>query len=117
MSKLAKICLGVLLIIILSFNLCFAIDEDELYNTSDNNILNSSETENDYSTDDYVYNTSPINTYATESATSNSDVSTTVSGISSISDVSTLTNILNIVLIVIGILLILLAIAILIRLH
>lgn len=98
MSNFKKIFSITVLIILFSFNICFAINENALstYTTNEitTNTVDSSETLNNEDT-----------------------ASTIVSSVSSLSDNSTITNILSIALIVVGVLLILLAIAILIRLH
>ncbi len=139
MSKVIKIIFLFIIILVTSVNICFAIDESELYanntNNVSSNIANTANTTNDLSAN--VENTETTNQASentivneqiqsdsveatdTRSITPVSDEdpsSTTVSGVSSISDGSAFATILDIALIVIGILLVLLAIAILIRL-
>ena len=112
MSKFTKIFLISILIIIVSFNICYAIDEAELYNTTNVNSSNSS-----FGNSIIQENTTNSVEIPSFSETTEDITTTTVSGVSSISEVSTVSNILNVALIVVGVLLILLALAILIRLN
>ena len=134
MSKVIKIILMFILMLILSASSCFAIDESELYpntiansvseknsvnetlnNTSENTSTNTNNTNEDNSIQQNI--TEETNSQLVVTPTPyEDDSSTTISGVSSISDGSTFTSILNIALIVVGVLLIFLAIAILIRL-
>ena len=106
MFRLSKILLFFILILTLSFNLCYGIDENITNQTNDTSTPNivSNETTN---IQNESINMAEEDTYST---------STTISSATNVSNNSTVTNILIIALIVIGILLILLAIAILIRL-
>ena len=136
MSKIIKILFLFIIMVLIAVNICFAIDESELYSNNANSVSSnttntvnnvsenvvSDETNNQISENNVVTEqdqSDPVETTNIKSVTPVSDEdysSTTVSGVSSMSDGSTFATILDIALIVIGILLILLAIAILIRL-
>ena len=146
MTVLKRIFLVTILIICISFSFCYAIDENQLSQNSNQPSVttgnsqtqveendqsvgtNSQVVGNDQSVDsgtqaDDTNITTNDNTSVQETtnslSTSNqeSQSSTTVSNVSSNAKTSTVTNILNIALLVVGVLLIFLAIAILIRLN
>ncbi len=127
MSICKKSLLISILILLFSFNMCFAIDENQFSQTpqSQDNYANNIDTANNITSNEYNQNTSEDeiveNSEIPEPSQSvqatESQPSTTVSSVTSSTNNSTISNILSIVLIVVGVLLILLAIAILIRLH
>lgn len=119
MSKLIRFFLCIIMISLCFCSVSHAIDEAELYNTTnttltstnDNTLQSGMTTDATFSSSQNTVSTSTYNNLADDSVTS-----TTVSSVSSVSDASPVSNILSIALIVVGLLLILLAIAILIRL-
>lgn len=133
MSNLRKIFLLTILIIVISFSSCFAIDENQFLSNTDASVDSTATqtTSENYGDNSQVENVGQVDATTTDSDTSTvssnpisssstveDQQSTTVSSVSSVrQNSSTISNILNIALIVIGILLILLAIAILLRLH
>lgn len=112
--KIFFISIMIILIIGLSFNICFGIDENQFLTSSDKISNTSTNASSDLATDSLTTSNGNSNETLTRSV---EQPSTTVSSISSVSNTSTFTNILSIALVVIGILLVLLAIAILLRLH
>lgn len=121
-KKIINFFLIIIAIVLVFCNVCYSIDEDELYanNTADDSTNSINVEENRI---DSVVSSESVKNVVSPGFASNAydeDVEetsmTTVSGVTSIQNVSPIVNILNISLIVIGILLILLAIAILIRL-
>ena len=134
MTVLKRIFLVTILIICISFSFCYAIDENQLSQNSnqpstttgnsqtlveENNQsyeTNNAQTDNTYGESSENTSVQETTNNASTSRTENQS-STIVSNVSSSSKTSTVTNILNIALLVVGILLIFLAIAILIRLN
>ena len=146
MAVLKRIFLVTVFIICISFSFCYAIDENQLLQNSNQPMTttNNSQTQVEGNTQSGETNqqiegntqsseaNTPVdnvnvatndNTSVQETSSSvspstqESTSSTTVSNVSSNSNTSTVTNILNIALLVVGVLLVFLAIAILIKLN
>lgn len=112
MQRFLKILLIVLFTVILSYNFCYAIDEN-ITATQSNSSSSQTESKNSSSS-----NSSRSSTSSNAESGSSSSTTASVSRVDSVTDSgsSTISSIINIALIVIGLLLIAFAIAILIRL-
>ncbi len=115
MSKILKVFLITFLITIFSFNICFAIDEAQLYNSQ--NVTPTPTQSLSTSSQETTNDTSNYSSTSYSPTVEDTSTSTTISGVTEISNNSTITNILSIALMVVGLLLMLLGVAILIRIN